>query len=572
MKWLPEQFTESIYNNQKFILVILLTYIDVYLYFFCMLGNSDTWQNVLIAIEFYLITVFFTIVIIAALYRILPRFPFRILQTFFSLLCIFMLIVDGFLSSEFGEVFDAGKLKIILTADDESIVQFIMLYVSAFMKKLLLLSMGFLGFVSVIVYLRKRMKNIQETIHRIIKKYLALFIVLPVSLTLLFIPMLKCDVIGIVAGIIFATPVMRFSAALYNGLPELVTASKADATFASQDERIVALDNNPAYVVFVLGESMNRQSLMCYGNEHANTPRINARVADSNMILFQDVIAPANNTSDAQKLLWTFAEKGDTKEWYKNADLIDVMKTAEYHTYWLSNQSPISFYGNEDRIFANRSDESFFGNTLHEEYSKKNCKDGVLLPILDECLSQDYDNNFIVMHLEGEHEIFKLRYPPEFDQFKADNEDGIDEKQRQTKAEYDNAILYTDYILDEIIRRFERRDAVVIYIPDHGLEVYNNRDFVGHSSEDIGNRNMIEIPMLIWGSDQYWQKRPGLKEKIKSAVNRPYMTDDIIHTVLDLAGVQSTSYDPTKSIINSRFDASRVRMYHGEPYQREDDD
>ena len=258
MKWLPEQFTESIYNNQKFILVILLTYIDVYLYFFCMLGNSDTWQNVLIAIEFYLITVFFTIVIIAALYRILPRFPFRILQTFFSLLCIFMLIVDGFLSSEFGEVFDAGKLKIILTADDESIVQFIMLYVSAFMKKLLLLSMGFLGFVSVIVYLRKRMKDIQETIHRIIKKYLALFIVLPVSLTLLFIPMLKCDVIGIVAGIIFATPVMRFSAALYNGLPELVTASKADATFASQDERIVALDNNPAYVVFVLGESMNR--------------------------------------------------------------------------------------------------------------------------------------------------------------------------------------------------------------------------------------------------------------------------------------------------------------------------
>jgi heptose-I-phosphate ethanolaminephosphotransferase len=53
---------------------------------------------------------------------------------------------------------------------------------------------------------------------------------------------------------------------------------------------------------------------------------------------------------------------------------------------------------------------------------------------------------------------------------------------------------------------------------------------------------------------------------INAAVNRPYMTDDMIHTVLDIADIKTTEYDPAKSVINPAFDASRPRMVQGRNY------
>ena len=108
---------------------------------------------------------------------------------------------------------------------------------------------------------------------------------------------------------------------------------------------------------------------------------------------------------------------------------------------------------------------------------------------------------------------------------------------------------------------------MIIYISDHGEEVYDNLNFFGHY--DGLSRNMIEIPMLIWVSDEFSRTYPELEARIASSVNRPYMTDDMIHTVLDLMGIETDEYDPAKSIINPKFDASRPRIYSGHLYDKE---
>ncbi|MBQ3336156.1 MAG: sulfatase-like hydrolase/transferase [Selenomonadaceae bacterium] len=193
---------------------------------------------------------------------------------------------------------------------------------------------------------------------------------------------------------------------------------------------------------------------------------------------------------------------------------------------------------------------------------------GVLLPVLDEFLAAaSAEKNFYVIHLYGAHEAFRARYPAEFEKFSADDEDKPEESWRQITAEYDNAVLYNDFIVDEIIRRFENKNAVLIYISDHGEEVYEGRNFFGHSLEEQGNVHMIEIPALVWASNSFRERYPEKISALTATLDRPYRTDYLIHTLLDFMDIRTTSFDATKSIINKNFE-ERPRIYNGVPYKK----
>ena len=145
---------------------------------------------------------------------------------------------------------------------------------------------------------------------------------------------------------------------------------------------------------------------------------------------------------------------------------------------------------------------------------------------------------------------------------------GITPSQKKTRSEYDNAVLYNDFIVDQIIRRFEDKNAVVLYLSDHGEEVFDNMSLAVHT-ETIGSTNMIEIPMMIWCSQKFSQDCPELEARIAASVHRPYMTDDMIHTLLDIMGIETDEYEPSRSIINPAFDASRPRIYSKRIYTKE---
>ena len=193
------------------------------------------------------------------------------------------------------------------------------------------------------------------------------------------------------------------------------------------------------------------------------------------------------------------------------------------------------------------------------------------MPLLDESLTNSRGKNFYVLHIEGSHEVFAMRYPESFNKFNADNYDGENYEWNKAKAEYDNTILYTDFIISQIIERFKNKNAVIIYISDHGNEVYDGRDFVGHSGENERNNHMVEIPMFIYGTSEFWEKNKDLKIDIELATSKPYMTDNIIHMILDVMKIKSTSYSPEKSIINKKFIPVK-RMYGGQKYERRTED
>lgn len=338
------------------------------------------------------------------------------------------------------------------------------------------------------------------------------------------------------------------------------------------NSNVVLTENNSKIknIVFILGESTNRNHMHLYGYYLPNTPNLDALNAKGELGVFTDCISPHSTTIAVLSKLFTFCDYESDKEWYHYNNLIDVMNAAGYKTHWLSNQETSGIWGNVAQIYAAHSDVSAF-TRIRDSREDYGIEDGELFPLIDDAIAhRSDDKNFYVIHLMGGHGLYYNRFPYSFSKFSKDDiQLPITDGKKEIVAQYDNALYYNDYIVSSIIDKFRDSETLVIYVPDHGEAVYDEgEDMSGHIEENP-THHMIEIPVIMWASDKFKAKYPEKWAQIKNSVNRPYMTDDMIHTVMDLADIKTAEFNPAKSIVNDCFDAGRVRMFDGMNYDTE---
>lgn len=319
-------------------------------------------------------------------------------------------------------------------------------------------------------------------------------------------------------------------------------------------------------IVMIIGESSSRNHMGIYGYNLDTTPNLQKLEKVGNLYKFTDTISSHVNTLSSLQKVLTFYNTDSNNEWYTYNNIVDVMDKAGYKTYWFSNQESFSLGGNIATAIGNRCDLTEFNRRRDANDDFKNSFDG---EIVEKSSSKvDGSKNFVVYHLMGAHSSYKNRYPKEFSKF--DEEDyklDLSEKHKKEISEYDNAILYNDYVVNKIIELYKNKNSIVIYFSDHAEEMFDFRDYRGHA-EDKASRYMMEIPFLIYLSDKAKLSSPELEKKIKSSLNRPYMTDDIIHTILDIVDIETKEYDKTRSIINNEFNEKRERNYKGKSYDK----
>ena len=331
-------------------------------------------------------------------------------------------------------------------------------------------------------------------------------------------------------------------------------------------------DSTIPNVVFILGESTTRRHMGIYGYELDTTPHMEERKQKNELVMFEDVISPETYTIGVVRKLFTFFSNDDDdnkeKEWYQYTNLLTILRQAGYHTVWISNQESAGVFGNVSRVCADLCDEKYY-TLVHDSRTVSYIKDEEIFPILDRVLAASSNpKNFYVLHLMGTHGIYSKRYPEKYEVFQAKDETiGEDEGQRKKVAEYDNAVLYNDFIVDSIIQRFEKENAIVIYISDHGEAVYETGTS-GHSVS--GGNQQKEIPMLIWMSEKFKAKYPYLEQRIRAADKLPFMTDNMIHALLDLMEIETEECDASKSLFHPSFDKERIRQKNGEVYTAEE--
>ncbi|MBN2524297.1 MAG: phosphoethanolamine transferase [Bacteroidales bacterium] len=322
--------------------------------------------------------------------------------------------------------------------------------------------------------------------------------------------------------------------------------------------------------VLILGESCNRHHMSLYGAIRKTNPLLETR---DDLIVYNDVISPYSNTLNSVLTIFSQSNLEQNICFKESVDIIDVFHSAGFKTYWISNQSPIGIWDNLVTVLAKKTDYIKFVNTSSNssfEAILTTSYDSKLFEPFIEVLEENVSRKFIVIHLMGSHSAYSKRYPKSFEVFA-----GIDSKEK-TIAEYDNSILYNDYIVDSLLNILKSRNstdndkiAAAIYLSDHSENVYDEMDRVGHDFSNELPKANVDIPFLVWLSPSYIQMNKDLVESIYSNVNKPYVVDDLFHSMMDINGIQSPYLEEERSIFNQEFNELRTRILEdGKDYDK----
>ncbi len=304
-------------------------------------------------------------------------------------------------------------------------------------------------------------------------------------------------------------------------------------------------------LIITIGESTTKHHLGIYGYHRNTTPNL-AKINDE-LVVFNDVISPHTHTIPALEKVLTFGTTNNPSD-KELGSLVQLVKAAGYKTYWISNQIPVGINETMVTMLSKAADYSYFTNLGGEK--ELHSLDERVLPIIKKALSDKSAKKVIFVHLLGTHTQYKNRYPKSFNQFKDAPSTPFGTQQAfDAINQYDNAVLYNDFVISEIISLLKsnatpNEKQQMIYFSDHGEDVYQTVDFNGHS-ESIGSYPMFEIPFVFWSNNK------NKLEKYKHFADRKYMTDDFIYSVADLLNIAFEGMQSKNSIFSPTFQAKQ---------------
>lgn len=368
---------------------------------------------------------------------------------------------------------------------------------------------------------------------------------------------------------------------LYLPIYRLVFSVYANSLATQQIDKLIAAKNHVTVdscdytspnIILIIGESYNKHHSQMYGYGMKTTPRQMKLMRTGRLIKFTDVVTPWNLTSYVFKNTFSLHVVGEKGEWCDYPLFPEVFRKAGYHVSFITNQflpkAKDAVYDFSGGFFLNNDELS------EAQFDTRNTS----LHALDEDLLNDYqtlkkentNHNLIIFHVMGQHVSYNTRYPKNRRKFKPEDYDRPDLNPRQKRilSDYDNAVLYNDSIVTSIVKLFTNKDAIVIYMPDHGEECFDGKmNTYGrlHSAAIDARlaREEFEIPFWIWVSHKYAVKHPKIFSEIVKAHKRRFMTDAIPHLLMYLAGIHTKDYQPQYNILSPQYDEMRPRLLKG---------
>ena len=146
----------------------------------------------------------------------------------------------------------------------------------------------------------------------------------------------------------------------------------------------------------------------------------------------------------------------------------------------------------------------------------------------------------IILHTSTSHgPEYSSHYPEDFEIFKpvCSNVENAKDSLPELINAYDNTIIYTDYLLNNLIDTLSTitgRNCAVIYVSDHGESLGENKLFMHGVPKKIAPKEQYEIPFLIWITPGFRSVKPQ-----SGVIDQHY----VFHSVLNLLSVDSPVYD-----------------------------
>lgn len=290
-----------------------------------------------------------------------------------------------------------------------------------------------------------------------------------------------------------------------------------DATFSNNERRAVVL---------VIGESARKANCSLYGYERETNPLLskveglhvlNAKSCATFTIAGVKSILEYEDTDALYEILPNYLHRTGAKVQWRTVN-------------W--GEPPV--HGPE---YLKRAD---LAQGVEEDRY-----DGVLLNGLRETIeTSEEDKVLIILHTNTSHgPAYCQRYPSQFEVYTpvCDNVEQAAKAPQELINAYDNSIIYTDFLLNEIIdtlKTVQDRSCAMFYISDHGESLGENSLYMHGVPIKMAPREQYEVPCFIWLSEGYRN------------VREPDEIDQhwVFHSVLDLLDVESPAYNPEKDL------------------------
>jgi lipid A ethanolaminephosphotransferase len=299
----------------------------------------------------------------------------------------------------------------------------------------------------------------------------------------------------------------------------------------------------PAVLVLVVGETARAANWGLSGYARQTTPLL----AGLPVINFAQVKSCGTNTETSLPCM--FAPVGrrnyDEAAIRASQSLLHLLARAGVGVNWIDNQSGCK------GVCDGLPSTSVAALAPPGLCADGRCLDEGLLWQLQPRLLAARGPQLLVLHQLGNHgPSYFRRVPPAFARFQpACSHDDLHRCSREEIVNaYDNALLYTDHVLAQLIGQLQalsdRVDSAVLYVSDHGESLGENNLFLHGLPYAIAPDVQTQVPMLMWFSDGFSRGLGLDTECLARRAREPASHDHLFHTVTGLLDVKSAVHEP----------------------------
>jgi lipid A ethanolaminephosphotransferase len=311
-------------------------------------------------------------------------------------------------------------------------------------------------------------------------------------------------------------------------------------------EDAVALDSGTGkkdLVIMVVGETARADRFSLYGYKRET----NKLLSKQDIVSFKNVSSCGTSTGVSVPCMFSSLGRSnyDKEKALSQENVLDVLSKNGVEVLWRDNNS-------DSKGVATRIKYEDFKTPTFNPVCKGECRDIGMLSGLESYIEKNKDKDMmIVLHQMGNHgpEYYR-RYPKEFERFKPACQTGElrDCTQEEVDNAYDNAILYTDFFLSEVINFLKKYDdqyeTAMLYLADHGESLGEHGIYLHAAPYVIAPKEQTHVPLIAWMGKHFEFSI----EDIKPYQNHALSHDDLFCALLVIYDLDSNMCKGKKAL------------------------
>lgn len=308
----------------------------------------------------------------------------------------------------------------------------------------------------------------------------------------------------------------------------------------------------PKMMVMVLGETARTMNYAYNGYSRDTNPYTQGESVYS----FRHVSTCGTATAVSVPCMFSFMTRaqydGSVAPIQDNA--VDILKRAGFNLHWIDND------GGCKGVCKNIPTLDIDVKQKSPDCDGTYCIDNVMLGELKkQILAANHQNTMITIHLIGSHgPTYFRRYPDSQKKFMPDC--ARSDIQNCTHDElvntYDNTIVYTDFILKQVIDMLKDQsanyDTSMLYMSDHGESLGESGLYLHGTPYAIAPKEQTHVPAILWLSPNYIAAEGIDTGCLTKATKDAEISHDFLsHTLLGMNDVKTELHQPKLDFVSA---------------------